>query len=136
MSSARTWQAMSGAHTGAGLGPSPKGVMHEDVGLLERAAELVARGWCQAALARDREGRQVEPWSPSAHSWSPLGALVGAWYEDPDASRVAFEAAYAALARATGGRLEEWNDARWRTRRHVLSAFLRARQHLSIARRR
>jgi hypothetical protein len=108
----------------------------EDMQLLERAAELVAFGWCQRALAYDRDGRQVEPWREDARSWSPLGALLTAWYEDPGAGKDAFEAAYTALALATGGRLEEWNAARWRTRQHVLSAFFRAHEYLPPARRR
>jgi hypothetical protein len=71
-------------------------------------------------------GRRVEPWSESARLWSPLGALLRAWYESPSSDVEAFRLAYVALANATGGRLEEWNAARWRTRRHVLSAFRRA----------
>jgi hypothetical protein len=97
------------------------------------AAELVARGWCQHVLARDLEGRQVEPWAESARSWSPLGALLTVWYER-GADRDAFAAAYTALALATGGRLEEWNSARWRSKRHVLGAFARARSFLPAAR--
>jgi hypothetical protein len=41
-----------------------------------------------------------------------------------------------ALALATGGRLEEWNSARWRTRSHVERAFLRARHAAARTRRR
>jgi hypothetical protein len=103
--------------------------------LLVRAEELLARGWCQTALALDEEGRLVEPWSPSARSWSLLGALLAAWYEDPEAGRDSFRIAYTALALATGGRLEEWNAARWRTKRHVASAFARARAHVPALRR-
>lgn len=95
--------------------------------LLDEAALLVGRGWCQGALAVDDDGRRVEPWSESARRWSPLGALLRTWYESPSADAEAFRIAYTALANATGGRLEEWNAARWRTRRHVLSAFGRAR---------
>jgi hypothetical protein len=108
----------------------------EDLQLLERGAELIARGWSQGALARDVLGREVEPWSETAASWSPLGALLAAWYESTCASRDAFEAAYAALAFATGGRVEEWNGERWRTQRHVRSAFFRAHEHIAAAARR
>lgn len=108
----------------------------EDLQLLERGADLIVRGWCQGALARDAVGREVEPWSETAASWSPLGALLAAWYESTCASREAFEAAYAALALATGGRVEEWNSERWRTQRHVRSAFFRAHGDLTAAARR
>lgn len=95
--------------------------------LLEESASLVGRGWCQGALAVDDDGRRVEPWSESAKRWSPLGALLRTWYESPSTHAEAFRLAYAALANAMGGRLEEWNAAPWRSRRHVLNAFGRAR---------
>jgi hypothetical protein len=98
--------------------------------LLARAAELIAAGWSQNALARDANGRQVEPWSERASHWSPLGALTRVWHDSRGDELEIFEAAYAALALATGGRPEEWNDARWRTKRHVLRAFSRARDYL------
>jgi hypothetical protein len=98
--------------------------------LLNRAAELIASGWSQNALARDDRGRQVEPWSEQARRWSPLGALTRVWHDDRGDELEIFEAAYAALAMATGGRPEEWNDARWRSKRHVLRAFSRARDYL------
>jgi hypothetical protein len=107
----------------------------EDARLLVRARELVGRGWCQASLAEDRYGRQVEPWSESACRWSPLGALLRAWYERGGEGIDSFAAAYLALALATGGRVAEWNAARWRTKRHVESAFGRAREYLPEARR-
>jgi hypothetical protein len=102
----------------------------EAIRLLEESGLLVARGWCQGSLAIDDDGRRVEPWSPSARRWSPLGALLRAWYESPSADAEAFRIAYTALANATGGRLEEWNAARWRAKRHVLNALGRARTHV------
>ena len=101
--------------------------------LLVRAAELVGRGWCQNALAEDLHGHQVEPWSEGACRWSPLGALIRASYKNRGGIDV-FEVASAALALATGGRLEEWNAAPWRTKWHVLSAFARAQEFLPQAR--
>jgi hypothetical protein len=98
--------------------------------LLDEAALLVARGWCQHALALDGDGRLVEPWSGDAQRWSALGALLGAWYESPIADATAFRRAYVALAFATGGRVDEWNAARWREQHHVVSAFGRARTYL------
>ena len=95
--------------------------------LLTESASLVGRGWCQGALALDNSGRRVEPWHESATRWSPLGALLRAWYRSPKGDLEAFRLAYNALATATGGRLEAWNAAPWRTQRHVLNAFGRAR---------
>ena len=105
--------------------------------LLARAEELVRRGWCRGALARDPDGRVVEPWSESARAWSPLGALLKVWLEQDSAGgNETFREAYTALALATGGRLEEWNSARWRTRSHVERAFLRARHAAAHTQRR
>lgn len=101
--------------------------------LLSDAAELIADGWCQRALARDRHGREVEPWSDDACCWSPLGALTRVWHERRGTELEIFEAAYAGLSLATGGRPEEWNAARWRTKRHVLRAFAHARGYLPEA---
>jgi hypothetical protein len=98
-----------------------------DAQLLDEAAQLVARGWCQGALAEDDRGRVVEPWSEAASRWSPLGALLSAWYASGAGPDV-LARAYTAIAFATGGRLEEWNATPWRTMRHVLSAFARARE--------
>ena len=115
------------------MGNADRASRLEAVRLLEEAGLLVARGWCQAALAIDEDGRRVEPWNASARRWSPLGALLRAWYESPSADADAFRIAYTALAKATGGRLEEWNAARWRARRHVLNAFGRARAYVPSA---
>jgi hypothetical protein len=98
--------------------------------ILGEAARLVARGWSRRGLAEDRHGRKVEPWSEDAVAWSPLGALTRIWYESRGEAFTGFEAAYWSLAAATGGRLEEWNAARWRTQWHVVNAFERARSLL------
>jgi hypothetical protein len=108
--------------------------LRDDEQLLVRARELVEQGWCQSALAEDQHGRQVEPWSGGACRWSPLGALLRAWYERGGNGIDAFGAAYLALALATGGRVAEWNAARWRTKRHVASALARALEYLPEAR--
>ena len=107
----------------------------DDEQLLTRARDLVARSWCQAGLAQDRDGRVVEPWRSSARSWSPLGALLAALFLGSDGSLDSFRIAYTCLALATGGQVEEWNAARWRTRQHVLSAFDRARDFVPGVRR-
>lgn len=108
----------------------------EEMRLLARAKELVEAGWCQNGLARDAHGRLVEPWSAGACSWSPVGALLKAWLDAGDDAGRAFHIAYEALSLATGGRLEEWNGARWRTKEHVENAFLRASSYAPGVRRR
>ena len=102
--------------------------------LLALAAERVARGWCRASLAEDRRGRRVEPWSPSACRWSPLGAMLAVWLERGAPRPEVLEVAYSAFGIATGGRPEEWSAAPWRTAWHVLSALSRARQLVPQAR--
>jgi hypothetical protein len=109
-------------------------VFPNDDQLLVRATELVERGWSRTALAEDREGRQVEPWSEQASRWSPLGALISAWHEGGGGRIEEFDTAVRALSLATGGRTAEWNAVPWRTKWHVLSAFERARQYLPEAR--
>jgi hypothetical protein len=110
-------------------------VRSDDEHLLTRARTLVARGWSQSGLARDDEGRLVEPWRSCARSWSPLGALLAALYLGSEGSVDSFRIAYTCLALATGGRLEEWNAAPWRTQQHVLNAFERARDFVPGVRR-
>lgn len=104
--------------------------------LLALAADRVARGWCRASLAEDRHGRRVEPWSPSACRWSPLGAMLAVWLERGAPRPEVLEVAYSAFGIATGGRPEEWSAAPWRTAWHVLSALSRARGSVAEARER
>jgi hypothetical protein len=127
-------ESVTEIHRSAPPRPAARRRLPEDEQLLVRALELVARGWCNRGLAQDRHGRLVEPWSGSACSWSPLGALARVWYESQGGGFDDFVTAYRALALATGGRLEEWNSARWRTKRHVLNAFSRARRYLPLVR--
>ena len=110
------------------LPPAPDALTDER--LLALAAGLVARGWSRTVLAEDGSGRRVEPWSASARSWSPLGALIAIWIRARIERPEVLEIAYAAFTLATGGRPEEWSAAPWRTKWHVLSAFARARQNL------
>jgi hypothetical protein len=112
--------------------PRPSGELLQAERLLTRAAALIESGWSQKALAEDRHGHAVEPWSEDACRWSPLGALIKVAREDGGGAEV-FQLAHAALALATGGRLAAWNAARWRTKWHVLSAFARARGFLPQA---
>lgn len=122
--------------TGAIRARARRSPIADDEQLLVEAADLVARGWCRSALAEDRHGRRVDPWSEKACRWSPHGALTKVGLERGGGALEAFEVAYTSLALATGGRLEQWNAAPWRTSSHVLSAFERARALLPEARHR
>jgi hypothetical protein len=102
--------------------------------MLAEAYELVYSGWCQGAPARDANGREIEPGSAFARSWSAPGALTRVWtrmhdrFED---SLPAFQRANLALTAVVGGAPQEWNDAEERTVREVLDALAEAVQTLA-----
>lgn len=115
------------------MGPESRRFPSDDQ-LLVRAAALLRRGWSRSALAEDRLGREVDPWSEAATRWSPLGALIAAWHDGGAGGVDEFDTAVRALALATGGRTAEWNAVPWRSQWHVLSAIERAREFLPEAR--
>lgn len=103
---------------------------HDTLAVLHAARELVAAGWCQGALARNRYGREVERRSPSASRFCAAGALyqIGAWF--PPSTE---DAAFHALAQTLGverARLALWNDDPARTQAEVVAAFDAAIQRL------
>ena len=89
----------------------------EVVEALRQARALVAQGWTQGIMARDSNGRYVDPEDPRAAAWCLLGAVE----------------------RAAGGNMElytlivlyylgitspgEWNDSYGRTQADVLGAL-------------
>lgn len=90
--------------------------------VLHRCRDLVARGWCREADARDASGREVNPSSAEAREWSVLGAL--ARVAGDRATLVELEQAVLSFGSATGaGSLRQWNDARGRTQVQVVAAF-------------
>ena len=98
--------------------------------LLARAYQLVLRGWCQGADARDERGLPVEAANAAARRWSASGALTSAWQQNGDPhAPVSLDAfaqatlAVTAVLRAPTGR---WNDADGRTQRDVLDALSQA----------
>ena len=103
------------------------------VDLLQRCRDLVERGWCRHADARDANGRPVNPSSPDARAWSVAGALA-AVVLDSDGMHFrrapigAVEDVVTRFARVTGATsLRKWNDAAVRTQGKVLAAFERPR---------
>ena len=84
--------------------------------ILERAAELVERGWAQRFFAYDSRGHKVEPTSGDAVEWCALGAIDRAAYElgyKLGAGGYTEEAEMALYRRdeLTGMAISEWNDS-------------------------
>jgi hypothetical protein len=101
--------------------------------MLVDAYELVYSGWCQGAAARDAYGREIEPTSAFARSWSGPGALTRVWTRADEPFEVAlsaFQRANLALAAAVRAEPQAWNDAESRTVREVLDALAEAVQEL------
>lgn len=100
--------------------------------ILDSARDLVAHGWCQHAMARDRRGTDVDPSSVDACAWSASGAVLAAWRKacpTDDLLDDAFTSlvhANAALAGSVPTTTDEWNDVAGRTQEQVLRAFDRA----------
>jgi hypothetical protein len=57
------------------------------------------KNWTQRALARDKNGEAVSPFSPDAVAWCVLGALFKCEVRDKSAVR-----------KLTGDRIMAWND--------------------------
>ena len=51
--------------------------------IIERARALIADEdhWCRAALAKDEDGRQVDPTDATARRWCAVGAIIAAAFE-------------------------------------------------------
>jgi hypothetical protein len=98
------------------------------VELLQRAGELVRRGWSQHADARSAEGVEVQPWQETAAAWSLLGALVAALEEQADHGRdLPLDHLAAALnelaKRIDDDSLTNWNDEPARTHEDVINTL-------------
>lgn len=111
--------------------------------VLELAAELVERGWCQGTSARDASGAGVIWDSRKAVAWCAEGAIAAAvGFEEgrrlrlPSAwDRAEFSACQTLLAlelRARGVKTgpQKWNDAPERTAAEVAEVLRAAVAHL------
>ena len=89
--------------------------------VIEKALELVRKGWCQRASARDASGNSVSPMDTEACCWCLDGALLVAcdgMAEYLTASRTVSE--------ALGGKgYIGWNDTPGRTQDEVVSLLER-----------
>lgn len=68
------------------------------------AAQLIRRGWCRGAVARDDNGFATTPRHPKAAEWCAIGALSKA-YDDEDEYGAARQRLIAEV-----GNLAAWND--------------------------
>jgi len=88
--------------------------------ILLRAAELVERGWCQEAYARDAKGREVASSDPVACCYCPVGAIRAA------AGIYGKSEALKALRDLLDRSAVAWNDAPGRMQAEVVEALRRA----------
>jgi hypothetical protein len=92
--------------------------------LLRNAHELVERGWCQGAEARDTDGVATGVSAVDAASWSLLGALQAGTVSDPTTEIQDIGNAVAALAEVIlDPSLANWNDSETRTKLEVLKVL-------------
>lgn len=89
--------------------------------VIEKALELVRRGWCQRASARDAAGNAVSPMDTEACCWCLDGALLVA-----TDSALEYLQASVAVSNALGGKgYIGWNDTPGRTQNEVVSLLER-----------
>ena len=95
-------------------------------GFLRATADLIERGWCCGADARDCHGDAVEASDPTATAWSLIGALV-AVSDRVDANRASLrDALWGISGVIPDASLDGWNDATGRTQAETLRMLARA----------
>lgn len=94
--------------------------MRDVIAVLERAIELLNKGWCQRAFAKDIHNRFLLANDPSACEWCLEGSVMKAAVE--------LDLPYAfainpLVARLPGGipQVFVWNDAPGRTKEEVIA---------------
>ena len=103
--------------------------MSRDTRLPHHARRLIERGWTQHADARAADNTVVHPCDRRAVSWSLLGALVAAveHVSATDGERTAIGQLTSTCVLLAGildtDSLEQWNDARGRSRDDVVAAL-------------
>lgn len=98
------------------------------VELLQRASDLIRRGWTQHAESRDAAGTAVDPWLATATCWSLLGALVAALEEQTDSGddlplQDLADALDALALFVDSDSLADWNDDPERTQDDVMGVL-------------
>jgi hypothetical protein len=102
--------------------------------LIDEAATLLRRGWCQDAEARGSDETPVDPWDERAVSWSLLGAIVATLESEArDSNEVPLEELAAALHALAAiievDSLAAWNDDPERTQQEVLRTLAAAKRN-------
>jgi hypothetical protein len=99
--------------------------------VLHETAQLIRRGWCCGADARDGFGLAVAASDPGATQWSLLGALVRV-SERPGADLGALrDALWGISGMISDSSLEGWNDAPGRSQDEALRMLMGASTSLS-----
>lgn len=93
--------------------------------VLDRAAELVERGWTQDVLARDVLHNRVEPNDPQAVEWCLSGAMSLADPQYRYRGKCAAQLRWLLKIRPEAS-LVEWQDSPYRRQGHVVAALRRA----------
>lgn len=88
---------------------------------LKRMRGLLASGWTQGALARDRNGHEVSETSDNAVSF----CIAGAMYRSAR-GLIRLWSIHHALREVNADEIASWNDARNRTQSEVLALIDRA----------
>lgn len=99
------------------------------IAVTDRAIELIKSGWCQGAMARTKDGREVNELSDDAKSF----CLRGAHRVASCCEGVKFCNDFLwALSKAIGGvsSIADFNDAKGRTKAEVLKVLRKARKIL------
>jgi hypothetical protein len=100
--------------------------------ILREARRLIEAGWCQGAAAKDGGGKDVDPGSPAAVRFDPLGAIERAalnlFRGDGRYLVQNYYKGFYALAWGlhTGAAMTAWNNAPARRLADVLARFDRA----------
>ncbi len=89
---------------------------------LRAARDLVQKGWCQGALARNQLGEAVQEFSDEAIEVCTMGAILRAGRGNPHA----IAAGWNVVGRVVGPKMGEWNDREHRTQAQVIGLFDRA----------
>lgn len=107
----------------------PQGMNGHDV--LHETAQLIHRGWCCGADARDRFGLAVAASDPTATAWSLPGALALV-SERPDAGLAALtDALWGISGVIPDSSLAGWNDAPGRSQDETLRMLAGASSSLT-----
>jgi hypothetical protein len=97
---------------------------------LQETANLIGRGWCCGADARDCSGTAVAASDPTAVSWSLPGALA-AVSERPNALTALPDALWGISGVIPDSSLADWNDTPGRTQTQTLHMLTSASHSLN-----